>query len=141
LILRQTANCTLLEVRAARVLARTYGLKHIFAVTHPYHAPRAQRYLNEILSNAAVIPVHVDVLTEVTFPVELAGLWQEIQTLIKHSMPGPLDMAREHFIEWLLNQAHTFDPRGRFERRLSRILRPGAYTRGVNVQEEMTEDE
>lgn len=127
-ITRQQTNCTLLEVRAARVLRRAYGLAHVFALTHLYHAARAQRYLNEILPDASVIPVHLDILDEIQFPMEATVLWLEIRALIKDSQPGRLDTLREYIVEWLLNQAHTFDPRGRYERRLARLLRPGAYT-------------
>ncbi|HXV99231.1 MAG TPA: ElyC/SanA/YdcF family protein [Anaerolineae bacterium] len=125
---RQLTNCTLLEVRAARMLKKTYGLAHIFALTHLYHAARAQRYFNEVMPTASVIPVHPDILSEITFPVEAEELFNELRTLIEASLPGRWDGAREAVIEWLLNQAHTLDPRGRFERWLARRLRPEAYT-------------
>jgi hypothetical protein len=126
---RQLSNCTLLEVRAARVLKRAYHLAHIFALTHLYHAARAQRYLDEVLpTQASVIPVHPDILNEITFPAEAEELFNELRTLIEDSLPGRFDAAREYAIEWLLNQAHTLDPRGRFERRLARLLRPGVYS-------------
>lgn len=128
-IIRQLTNCTLLEVRMARVLRRVHGLAHIFALTHLYHAARAQRYLNEVLSDASVIPVHLDILDEIQFPLESTALWLDIRALIKESQPGRLDNLREYLVEWLLNQAHTLDRRGRFERRLARWLRPGAYGR------------
>lgn len=128
-ITRQLTNCTLLEVRMVRVLRRTYGLAHIFALTHLYHAARAQRYLNEVLPDASVIPVHPAILDEIQFPLEATALWLDIQALVKESQPGRWDTLRETMIEWLLNQAHTLDRRGRFERRLARLLRPGAYGR------------
>ena len=124
-ILRQISNCTLLEVRVVRVVKRAYGLAHIFALTHLYHAARAQRYINEVLRDASVIPVHPAILAEITFPAEAAELMAELQTLIAASLPEPLDLIREYVIEWLLNQAHTVDRRGRFERWLAKILRPG----------------
>lgn len=127
IILREKTNCTLLEVRAARVLSRVYDLSNIFAITHLYHAPRTQRYMNEVLPKASVIPVHPDVLDEIAFPEEADDLLTEIQTLIEDSLPTQLDLIREHGIEWLLNHAHTLDSRGRFERRLAKILRPRAY--------------
>jgi hypothetical protein len=127
MIIRQKTNCTLLEVRVARVISRTYELANIFAVTHLYHAPRAQRYINEVLSQAAVIPVHPDILNEIGFPAEATDLLNELQLVIEDSLPGRLDLIREHILERLLNQAHTLDSRGRFERRLARLLRPMAY--------------
>jgi len=127
LIVRQRANCTMLEVRAARAIRRAYGLAQIFALTHLYHAPRTQRYLDEVLSNAAVIPVHPDILAEIVFPVEYADLLPQVETMIKESGPGRLDSLREFAVEWLLGRAHALDPRGRFERRLARLLRPTAY--------------
>lgn len=127
IVLRQKSNCTLLEVRTARILSRIYRLAHIFAVTHLYHAPRTQRYLNEILPNTSVIPVHPAILDEIVFPLEALDLLDEIQQLVGNSLPNKFDLAREQLIEWLLGHAHTIDPRGRFERRLARLLRPGAY--------------
>lgn len=128
-ITRQVSNCTLLEVRMVRVLCRTYGLAHIFALTHLYHAARAQRYLNEVLPDASVIPVHPAILDEIQFPLEITALWLDIRALVKESQPGWFDNLREYIVEWLLNQAHTLDRRGRYERRLARLLRPGAYGR------------
>jgi len=127
LILRQRAHCTLLEVRTARALSRVYKPAQIFALTHLYHAPRAQRYFNEARLNAAVIPVHPAILAEITFPLEYADLLAEIQAIIVNSQPKSLDLVREHLIEWLLGLAHTIDRRGRFERHLARLLRPTAY--------------
>ncbi len=126
-ILRPISNCTLIEVRAMRVLSKFYGLTHIFALTHLYHAPRAQRYLNEILPNAAVIPVHPTILETINFPPEYKILWNTIEIAVKDSMPGGRDKLREYLIESMLNVAHTLDPRGKFERRLARRIRPTAY--------------
>jgi hypothetical protein len=126
-IIRQLTNCTLLEVRVVRILRRMYKLAHIFALTHLYHAARAQRYLNEVLTDASVIPVHPDILDEIQFPTEATALWLEVCALVRDSQPGRMDTLREHIIEWLLDKAHSLDRRGRFERRLARLLRPGAY--------------
>ena len=126
-MLRPVSNCTLIEVRAMRVLAKIYGLTHIFAVTHLYHAPRAQRYLNEVLPNAFVIPVHAEILGEITLPPDYDDLLAEVKTLIAASQPSFLDLLREYGVECLLGLAHTLDRRGRFERRLARLLRPTAY--------------
>ena len=127
IIVRQQTNCTLLEVRATRVLARIYDLSNIFAVTHLYHAPRAQRYLNEVLPEAAVIPVHPEILDEIIFPIEAPDLFNQIQTIIENSPPRRFDLLREQIIELVLGYAHTLDPRGRLERKLAKLLRPGAY--------------
>jgi len=126
-ILRPVSNCTLIEVRAVRVLTKFYGLSQIFAVTHLYHAPRAQRYLDEIVPNAAVIPVHPDILETINFPAEYKIQWETIEKAVQDSMPGKLDALREHLIESVLNIAHTIDRRGKFERWLARRLRPTAY--------------
>jgi hypothetical protein len=127
LILRKRSNCTLIEVRAMRAIARAYRLTHVFLLTHLYHAARAQRYSDEVLPQASVIPVHPTILSEITFPAEDLDLLPELLRLIKASQPNRLDTFREAIVEWLLNQAHTLDPRGRFERRLARLLRPRAY--------------
>jgi hypothetical protein len=124
IILRQKTNCTLIEVRTARVISRAYNLANIFAVTHLYHAPRTQRYINEVLPDAFVIPVHPEILKEVGFPVEADDLFSKIEVIVQDSLPTPLDLTREHIVEWFLDLAHTFDPRGRLERYLARFLRP-----------------
>ena len=129
LIMRQKTNCTLLEVRAVQAISRAYQMVDIFAVTHLYHAPRTQRYLDEVLLHAAVIPVHPDILDEITFPLEAMDLLDTLTQMVNTSLPGKADLVREHIIETILNGAHSLDPRGRFERRLARILRPGAYGR------------
>lgn len=124
-MLRPVSNCTLLEVRAIRVLTKIYKLDHVFAITHLYHAPRAQRYLDEVLNNASVIPVHPAILDEIALPPEYLTRFGDLPHLIAKSMPGRLDLIREHIIELLLNYAHSLDARGKLERRLAKILRPG----------------
>jgi hypothetical protein len=126
-MLRPVSNCTLIEVRAMRALSKIYGITHIFALTHLYHAPRAQRYLNEVLPEASVIPVHPEILDEITLAAEYEDLLPQIEKLIRSSQPPLLDRIREHIVEMLLNVAHIIDSRGKFERRLARILRPTAY--------------
>ncbi len=126
-MLRPVSNCTLVEVRAVRVLGKIYKLKHIFAISHPYHIKRAQRYFDEVLANVQLIPVHPDILAQIRLPAEYSELFAEITELIEVSTPTGFDSFREYFVEGLLNLAHTLDPRGRFERRLARLLRPGAY--------------
>lgn len=127
IITRQKTNCTLLEVRAVQAICRSYRLPTIFAITHLYHAPRSQRYFNEVMPNAFVIPVHPDILDEVTFPLEMSDLLEKIRALVEDSRPGRIDLIREYLVEWLLGLAHRLDSRGRVERRLAKILRPGAY--------------
>jgi hypothetical protein len=128
IIVRQRTNCTLLEVRAMRAIKRAYKISHVFALTHLYHAPRAQRYLDEVLKDdASVIPVHPEILAELEPPPEGQEFFAELHHLIAASQPSKFDLMREYLVEWLLNLAHTLDRRGRFERRLAHILRPGAY--------------
>jgi uncharacterized SAM-binding protein YcdF (DUF218 family) len=127
-ILRTVSNCTLIEVRAARVLKRIYNLSRIFAVTHLYHAPRTQRYLNEVLSDASVIPAHGDILDELNFTGLDERLVTNLRQLITTSAPKHFDLAREQIIEWCLTWVHRLDPRGHLERKLAKILRPGVCT-------------
>lgn len=127
IIVRQKSNCTLMEVRAARALYRAFSLAKLFAVTHLYHAPRTQRYFNEINLDASVIPAHGEILDEVIFPEQAEDLLRELRYIIDGSQPPALDRMREQLIELILSWAHTLDPRGRLERRLARLLRPGTY--------------
>jgi hypothetical protein len=126
LILRQRSNCTLMEVREIQVLSRMYGLSHLVALTHQYHARRAQRYFDEVLSNVSVIPVRKGILADMTLPSERPGLLAEVQVIIEDSQPGGWNVTREYLIEWLLNEVHTLDQRGRVERWLANMLRPVA---------------
>lgn len=125
IIVRRKSNCTLMEVRVARALQRTFSLAKLFAVTHLYHAPRTQRYFNEINLDASVIPAHSEILDEIIFPEQAKDLFNEMRQVIDGSQPRLLDRTREQLIELTLSWAHTLDPRGRLERRLARILRPG----------------
>ncbi len=127
IITRQKSNCTLLEVRAALAIARAQNLGSLFAVTHLYHAPRSQKYFDEVTPNAAVIPVHPDILDEITFPLDNLNLLDDIKKMVRISIPHQPDLFREHIVEALLNMAHRLDPKGRFERRLAKLLRPAAY--------------
>ena len=122
-IARQKTNCTLLEVRAARVIKRAYNLARIFAVTHLYHAPRSQRYFDEVLPNTSVIAVQLAILDEITFPLEALDTLAEIKRDVKASMPGFMDRLREQCVEWLLGASHLLDRRGRLERMLASLLR------------------
>lgn len=127
-ITRQRTNCTLLEVRSMKAIKRAYHISHVFALTHLYHAARAQRYLNEVLhEDASVIPVHPEILVEINISPDITDLYPELHRLIADSQPGRWDNLREYGVEWLLSLAHTIDRRGHFERRLARLLRPGSY--------------
>ncbi|MCB0171370.1 MAG: YdcF family protein [Anaerolineae bacterium] len=125
LIMRQKSNCTLVEVRAVRTINRVYKFARIFAITHLYHAYRTQVYFNEVLPNAVVIPAHPEILNEIEFPLEGEELLKQIRAVVQASRPTRLDLIREQVIEGLLMQAHRLDPRGRLERRLAKVLRPG----------------
>ncbi len=126
IITRQKTNCTLLEVRAVHAICRTHKISTLFAVTHLYHAPRSQRYFNEVMPNAAVIPVHPDILDEITFPLELIDLLEKIRGIVTDSLPRSSDAIREQLVEWLLSGLHHLDSRGRLERRMARFMRPEA---------------
>jgi hypothetical protein len=126
---RPRANCTLIEVRAARVLSRIHGFRHIVAVTHPYHAPRARRYLDEVLPSTAVVAVHPNVLDELVLPIRCTELFRDLRATICDSMPARADLLREWTVEWLMTLLHTLDPRGRLERRLAKLLRAGKECR------------
>jgi hypothetical protein len=120
---RPRSNCTLIEVRAARVLSRIHGFDHIVAVTHPYHAPRVRRYLDEVLPSTAVVAVHPEVLDELVLPTGCSELFRDLRAMIRDSMPVRADLLREWIVEWLVTLLHTLDPRGRLERRLAKLLR------------------
>lgn len=95
---RPLSDCTFVEVRTARDLAVRHGFERILAVTHPYHAPRARRYLREVLPGSEVVAV-------------------------PQSQPQGLDAIREGALEWILQRIHSLDSRGRIERGLAARLR------------------
>jgi hypothetical protein len=125
LLLREKSNCTLLEVRMVRALARTHGFDQILALTHPYHARRAQRYFEEVLPDVCVVPVSLESLARLSPPLPPNELLDKVRPMIETSEPNKWQLAREHVVEGLLNRIHLLDPRGRLERRLARILRKG----------------
>ena len=109
-----------------RVLAQTHGFERILAVTHPYHARRAQRYLEEVLPDVCVVPVSSESLTKLSPPRQPSEFLHKLRPMIEASQPGRWQLAREHIVEGLLNRIHLLDPKARLERRLARILRKAA---------------
>ena len=128
LMLREKSNCTLVEVRMLRNLARIHGFDRIVAVTHPYHARRAQRYLEEVLPDVRVVPVTSEALTRLSSSGLPKAFLEKLRPMIEISEPGRWQLAREHLVEGLLNRIHRLDPRGRLERRLARTLRKSGET-------------
>lgn len=123
---RRKSNCTLIEVRLARVLYRVYGLAHIFAVTHLYHAARTQTYFDEVLADeVSVIPVHPDVFDEIVYGPDQVEFFAELRAKVLESLPTRVDNLREMMVEWGLTRLHTVDRRGRLERWLAQWFRPG----------------
>ena len=120
---RRHSNCTVIEMRAIRVLARHYRLTHLFIVTHLYHAARTQAYANEVWPNADVIPVHPAILDEISFPVMYEDRAPEIAELVKRSQPSLFGRLKEGLVEWLLTVLHSLDRRGRVERWLAKRFR------------------
>ncbi len=126
---RSRSSCTSIEVRAARVLTRIHALDHIVAVTHPYHAPRTRRYLDEVLPGTSVVEVHPAILDELALPERGSELFRDLEGTIRNSMPTRPELLRERIVEWLLTRLHALDPRGRFERRLAKLVRGRKQTR------------
>ncbi|MFQ5614045.1 MAG: YdcF family protein, partial [Anaerolineae bacterium] len=121
--LRRWSKCTLVEVLGMRVLARSRGIRRVLAVTHPYHLRRARAYFAQAGLKAQVLPAEVSALRQLPFPPELADLKPAIEQAVIRAQPSPLDLARERFVEGCLSILHEFDPRGRVERRLAKLLR------------------
>ncbi len=120
ILARSWSNCTLLEARAVRVLARAHGLGGVTVVTHPYHRARAQRLFAEVLGDVEVRAVE-PALVRALPPRACA---RDLEEQVAASMPGGLDLAREQVIEFVLGVLHRIDPRGRVERGLAPLVRP-----------------
>ena len=129
LYIRIKANCTLLEVRKVCALNKIHGPGRIAALTHTYHAGRAQRYFNEVLPNVSVLSVGPDLLDHISNRYGRTGFFHEAIDMVKKARPDRRDLARERVVEWMLNRIHTLDPRGRLERSLADRLRPVPDTR------------
>jgi len=122
---RRKSNCTLIEVRLARVLYRVYGLAHIFAVTHLSQAARTQHYFDEVLlDEVSVIPVHPDVFDEITYVPDQAEFFTELRATVVESLPTRADTLREMMLEWSLSRLHAMDRRGRLECWLAQRFHP-----------------
>lgn len=121
--LRRWSLCTVVEVRAMRVLARRHRLGRILAVTHGYHAPRVASYLAEAGLPATVVAADASALGVLEAPPGSADLWAEIRRVLDRARPRGLDLARERAVEAALTALHRLDPRGRVERWLARRLR------------------
>ena len=124
-VTRTWSNCTILEVRALRVLARAHGWGRLTVLTHPYHRARAQVLFDEVFGAgvARVLAVAPDLqVGEGVSPALLARARAEIAG----SMPRGFDLLRETLVEWALSGLHRIDPRGRFERALATRIRPAS---------------
>jgi hypothetical protein len=122
-VFRPWSNCTVVEARALRVLARALRLGAITALTHPYHAPRARRILTAVIPGIEVLAVRPEAVTDLTVP----GL--DLQRVVALSMPGRADLVRERTVESVLAWLGIVDRRGRFERKLASALRAAAPRR------------
>lgn len=73
----------MIEVRAVRTINRVYNFARVFAITHLYHAYRAQVYFNEVLPNALVMPAHPEILNEIAFPPKVKTFSNKFAQLFK----------------------------------------------------------
>jgi len=124
-LLRSKANCTFLEVRWVRALARARGFRRIVALTHSYHVARAQRYFDEALPGVTVLPVDLRGLALTFRSPGQPKFYREIPLLVRQAQPGLPDLLRELVVEGLLRGLHALDPRGGLERRMADRVRPG----------------
>lgn len=121
IVTRWASNCTFVEVRELRDAGRPHGVDRIVGITHPYHAPRTERYLREVLPHASVLAVRPEALAGLALPDTAA--FAALPELIRASQPGPLDAARERLVEATLRAIHALDPGGRTERALANLVR------------------
>lgn len=122
ILARAWSNCTVVEARAVRVLARAHGLSDLTILTHPYHRRRAAKIFAEVLAEARVVAVEPSLLGRRDLPAHLGS----VPDAVRHSMPAGVDLLREHLVEAALSTLHAVDPRGRIERWLAVRVRPGA---------------
>jgi hypothetical protein len=120
-VTRWASNCTFVEVRELRDAGRLHGVERMVGVTHPYHAPRTERYLREVLPHSSVVAVRPGALAGLSLPD--AAAFAALAELIRASQPGPLDAAREHVVEGTLRAIHALDPAGHTERALANLVR------------------
>jgi hypothetical protein len=120
---RRWADCTVVEVRAMRVLARAGGIRRVLAVTHGYHAPRAARYFDQVGLRVEVLVPETATLARFPLPPAAADLEPEMRDVVACGRPRRFDLLRERLVEAYVSVAHRLDPRGRLERALARRFR------------------
>ncbi|NNE43296.1 MAG: DUF218 domain-containing protein, partial [Gemmatimonadetes bacterium] len=123
IVTRWISNCTFVEARAIRDVCDVIGLGRVRAVTHPYHATRTRRYLEEVVPDPEVVAVERAAWERLRIPTDHAGLFESLPALIDSSQPPPLDHTRERTVETVLNGIHAVDPGGHFERWLANVVR------------------
>ena len=117
---RPWSRCTVVEVRAVRVLARVHGVGRVMVVTHGYHARRTAAYFAEVGVPVELVVPEPTALASLVVPLELRT---PCELAVRCAHPARLDLLRERLVEVAVGALHRSDPRGRAERWLARRFR------------------
>ena len=123
ILARRWANCTRVEVRAIRVLARAHGWSRLAALTAGYHALRVSRLYTQLGLNVAVVPCAEDTLARLIPPADplLYTRWV-IPALAAARLPFTRRL-EEEAKEVILRALLRADSQGVLERTLARLIR------------------
>ncbi len=130
IVARSWTDCTRVEVRGVRVLARARGWRRLAALTGSYHARRVARLYGQIGLDVAVVPCAEQALAALIPPADadLFARWA-MPALRASRLPAPKYL-EERAKEAALLALVPLDPRGRIERWLARRVR-GAASRAM----------
>lgn len=123
IVARSWANCTRVEVRAIRVLARAHGWRRLAALTSGYHAPRARRLYAQLGLQVAVVACAEESLVRLIPPgdPELYRRW--VEPALRAARLSPRKHLEERAKEAVLVGLLVADPRGVLELALARAVR------------------
>lgn len=121
---RSWANCTRVEVRAIRVLARAHGWRRLGAITADYHAPRVRRLYSQVGLDVAVVVCSEESLGRLALSADPVRYAQWVVPALRAARLPLRKRITEEIKETILAALVDLDPRGVLERRLASVIRP-----------------
>ncbi len=126
IVARSWTDCTRVEVRGVRVLARARGWQSLAAITAGYHARRVACLYGQIGLDVAVIPCAEPVLAALIPPADATLFERWAIPALRAARLGPPKQLEEQAKEAALLALVPLDQRGRLERWLARRVRGAA---------------
>lgn len=120
---RSWSDCTRVEVRGIRVLARAHGWRRLAAITAGYHAWRVQRLYRQVGLEVAVLPCRERALSRLIPPADPALYVEWVVPAIRAARLPATKRLEEWAKEAVLLALVGLDRQGVVERTLARRLR------------------